>query len=169
MSIDVVAASYASSSQNEDRRIIPVRAVRDRVHHAAHCQIVVRHRGRRTWPLRASFPPYDRQENKARRTPAIQIPPLVRLARVIISGKFVQKLVRAKLVGIIRIEVRIQRIKVIAQHRFRRLDPLKSGTPHGHGLDAPCGSPTLGGNASPFSTLRPRTRRFLRRRRSLLR
>ena len=53
----------------------------------------------------------------------------MRLTSANVGAKFIQKLVGAELVGIFGIEIRIQRIEVIAQNRFRRLHTAE----HRHG------------------------------------
>ncbi len=132
----MVGAILGIVFDDEDRRVIPVRTVRDRFDHAADRQIVVRDRGRGAWLAgRRAVGVIVRQIEKHE---CRQLGSLAFLAGANEILKLVEEKIGAKLVRIFRVEVRDS-----ADESGRAGPPcwpscaFNTGTAQGHGLADP--------------------------------
>src|ERR1700728_3902652 len=125
MGVDVVRAILRVVFEDKDGGVIPVRTMRNSIHNAAESVIVVGHGSRRARKVRrraACVVDGYIQQNKGGH---LKSRALILLAGANESGVLVQEFVGAKLVGIFRVEVRKQRIEVIAQFRLARFNPAE--------------------------------------------
>src|SRR2546428_949180 len=121
--VDVIGAVLSIVFQNEDGRVIPVRTMGDGLHYAAEGKIVVSYIGGRaglTRPSAASVIVRKIEQDKGRQLSSVAL-----LASTHKTFELVEELVSAQLVWVLRAEVRIQRIEVIAQHGLARLHALE--------------------------------------------
>lgn len=110
MRVDMVGAVLRIILNQENGRVIPIRAMRHRIHHASDCQIVVSNGGsgrRLANPRSASVIIGQPELNELRQfvCAATSFYKFIKLAK---------KLVGTKLVRVINREIRVQRINVIA-------------------------------------------------------
>src|SRR5229473_1552910 len=121
MGVDVVAAVLGVVFEDEDGGVIPVGAVRDGVDYAAQGQIVVGDRGLGARAIRSRAAGVIVGEIEQHECGELELGVFFRFAGVNVGGEFVEEFVGAKLVGIVGVEIGIERVEVIAQHGFRRL------------------------------------------------
>ena len=120
--IDVIGAILCVIFQDENRSVLPERAVRDGIDHTAQSEIVVR--DIRGWPrfVRARAACVVVRQVQQDERWQLKFRPLVSFVGANVGAKLIQEFIRSHLVGVIGIKVRIQRIEMIAQHRLGCLD-----------------------------------------------
>ncbi len=121
MGVDVVAAVLGVVFEDEDGGVVPVGAVRDGVDHSAQGQIVVGDRGLGARAIRSRAAGVIVGEIEQHEGGELELRILVQLTGVNVGGEFVEELVGTELVGVVGVEIGIERVEVIAQHRFRGL------------------------------------------------
>src|SRR5258708_7473716 len=121
MGVDVVAAVLGVVFQDEDGGVVPVGAVRDSVDYAAQGQIVVGDRGLGARAIRSRAAGVIVGKIEQHEGGELELGVFFRFAGVNVGREFVEEFVGAELVGIVGIEIGIERIEMIAQHRFRGL------------------------------------------------
>src|SRR5579862_3444936 len=121
MRIDVIGTILSVILYNENRRIIPIRAMRDRIRHSPDCQIIVGDGGSRSGPPcsgSASVVVWEIHLNELRQF-------LAGAARFHKLIKFAKEFVCTKLVGVIDREVGIEWINVVTLRLFGWADTLQ--------------------------------------------
>src|SRR5579871_4045589 len=114
MRIDVVGAVLGVVFEHEDGGIVPVRTVEDGIDNAAQGEVVVGDVGRRPGPVGASTASVVVGQIEQDEAGHFELGAFIGLAGANVGGKFVEEFVGAKLVGIVGVEVGIERIVMIA-------------------------------------------------------
>ena len=112
----VVGAVLGVIFENKNGGVIPIRTIGDGFHDAAQRQVVIGNGGRRTRKIgtrTSRMVVRQVEQNKCRH---LEFKPFMRIAGANESGEFVHEFVGAKLIGIVRIEIGIQRIEMVAQN-----------------------------------------------------
>src|SRR5579864_9027928 len=140
MRVDVVSAILRVVFENKNGSVIPIWAVRNRIDDASESQVIVGYVGcrARTIGARSSGMVVGEIEQDKRRQ--LELRALVGLVRAHVRAEFVQEFIGTELVGIVGIEVRIERIEVISEHGLSRLDSAEKRNRPWPRADASVGS-----------------------------
>ena len=126
--VHVISSVLGIVFQNENRSVLPVRAVRNCFDNTAHGEIVIGNGSDRTGKLAAlpgSVVVRQAQHGEGRQLLGITLLTITLLTIALLTRsnklfKFVQKLIDTKLVGILSTKIGEVRIEVAAQFRLRR-------------------------------------------------
>src|SRR5580765_1926965 len=121
MGIHVVSAILRVVLKDEYSGVVPVRPVGNGIDYAAQSEIVIRDIRRRAGAVGSRTAGMVIRKVEQDERWQFEIGAFMRLARAYIGAELVEKFVGAKLIGIVGIEVGIERIKMIAQSGLRRL------------------------------------------------
>src|SRR5579862_121177 len=169
VSVDMVGTVLGIIFENEDSRIVPIGAVRNGVDHSPQSQIVIGHRCGGARPVGTRAPGVIIWKIEQHKGWKLKIIAFVRSSRTNVGPEFIQKFIGAELVGIVGVEVRKERVEVIAQHCLGGLDPLEQWHgPRPRTRDAMWITDIVGQHL-PLFYIAARARSFQRRWSSLLR
>ncbi len=125
MGIDVIGAVLGVVFENEDGGVVPIRAVGDGVDDPTEGEVVIGDRGGGAGVERTSAAGVIVGEIEEDEGGELQIGTFVGQTGAIIGAKFVKELVDPELIGIVGVEIRIERIEVVAQDGFGGLDAIE--------------------------------------------